>query len=317
MVFLIFILTFVNPNDVSYTNRYFSPLFGSFTGASLCIGDSSFFWISTLREKSFYGLSFKKYCEFCNDSAINPLGFYFGKVYKNRFFGASCDFGFFSRESSYYGDLLSGDKHNFFMPQFYLSWTSSKNINLLKVSFPLYRLNYITLTDTFRVFASHYKFSYITKYDFTPQWFWQAEIFLGKSINKTSNRTIQHFSNFDSTNSVFVVGGEFRLFYNPFGHTYLSPGLLLSSYGDSVNLNLLFCGFYEISRFLGLISDLKFEMNSKSIFLSSMELRVRKMYWSAAALGLRISKEFLSLDFLFDPFKKTFLSSTLQIRFAK
>ncbi len=316
MVFLILILNLLSPFDVNYLNKCFSSYFVTTSGLSLSIADTSSLWVVTLSEKNLYGFSLKNYCEFCHDSAINPLGFYFGKVQNNRFLGSSLDYGFFSRESSYYGDLLSNNRHIFIKPQFYFSWTGLKNKNLIKFSFPVYRLNYQTPTDTCRILAYQYKFSYMTKYDFTSQWFALGEFFIGKTIKKSSYKTIQQFSDFDSSFSSFILGGDFRLFYNPFSRTFISPAVLLSSYGDSLNVNLLLSGFYEISSHFGLISDLEFELNSKSTSVSSTELSVRRMYWRTANLGLRFSKEFLSLDFLFDPFKRSFLLFTLQIRFA-
>lgn len=318
-MYIIFLLvSFLNPFDFSFTEKYFSPFTPSPVGLNFTLSDSVSLSCYANSGNYFGGISFKSPSNVLFDTFMDLSNLFFGKIMGDRFWGLSFEIGLKEQKNTFSSEVFGLDKHSYFSPSFHNSFISKGDLFYFSFSIPFYNYKFYTSTDTLNAksgFSYNINFSAIHR--FSSQWFILSEFSMSKANLKKSFKTIQQFANFDSVTNFSNIFAQAILFYNPFSNTFISNGLKIYYTSDSSSLIYTLEGLYEISRYLDITGSFTYSFVSGVRSLSSLEVHDLFTKFDEPALGLRFKKDFMSLVLWIKPESLKFESLSLQFKFVK
>ncbi|MGB9824997.1 MAG: hypothetical protein ACPLN0_07870 [Candidatus Hydrothermia bacterium] len=310
--------SFLNPFDVVFSERYFTPFIPSPAGLNFNIGDSVSLSCFAKFGKFFGGISFKRPSNVFFDTLIDLSKLYLGKISGERFLGFSFEIGLSEQKNTFSGEIFGLDRHAYVAPSIYHSFISKGDLFNFSFSLPFYNHKFFTVTDTLNKNSGFsYNINFLSIHRFSTQWFIVSEFSLSKINLKKTFKTIQQFANFDSVLNFSNFYSQAVLFYNPFGNTFISNGLKIYSAPDSSCFKYVVEGLYEVSRFFDVMGTFTYSFASYERVLSSLEVHNLHTKFGDASLGLRFKKDFMSLAFWISPESLKFESFSLQVKFVK
>ncbi len=318
--FILFALTpreiIVKPLEIELSKYYFSSFNSVSRGGSLNLADTSLIVFgSTGKYILGLGLNAGPFA-FSNG---RPLSIYCGKnTGDSRFVGFSLSGMWELTQTSYLEEVLGKDEAFSLYPAFFYSVKDLNSTSIFRMGFPYEKDILITPTDTSQV-RTRYSVDLGAYHlrELSPQWAFLTAVNYVLYSRSKSLHTVQELLDYDSTTTNNSLNLQVFTLYTPFRSTFLALGPVVKAGSEYIEYGLVSAGEYEWTTYLSLEGIFGYYFRYSESFQSGVERSAVTQRMLGPLVGMKVKKDFLSFEVLYDFCEERFSAISLKFTFVR